>query len=68
MGYFPIDMSPVSFEWGVFVWLEPHPLAHNTFGSTYQQEALLGVNLNLDKYYDNVYLFIKSYTNTSVGT
>ena len=40
MGNFPIDMSPVSFEWGVFVWLEQHPLAHDTLGATYHQEAL----------------------------
>ena len=41
-GNFPIDMSPMplgsglSLEWGVSVWLELHPLAHNTLGLTYQ--------------------------------
>ena len=45
-GNFPIDMSPVplewdvSLEWGVSVWLEQHPLAHNTLGLTYQQRHL----------------------------
>ena len=39
MGNFPIDMSPVSFEWGVSLWLEQHPLAQDTLGPTYHQEA-----------------------------